>query len=61
MCRATCRFKKRAQHADGGGLARAVRAKQAKYLAAFDLDIDSVHGGEHGFGLFLPKLPALLF
>jgi hypothetical protein len=55
------RLEQGAQHADRGGLPRAVRAKQAEYLTAFDLDIDPLDGGKRGFWFSLPKLPALLF
>ncbi len=34
------------QHADGGGLARAIRPEEAEDLSAADFEIDAIHSGE---------------
>jgi hypothetical protein len=43
-CAAAIGLDQRGEHADGGGLARAIRAEQAIHLAASNGDVDAVHG-----------------
>lgn len=46
LARAGGRFQKPAQHADRGGLPRAVGAQKTEYLSRAHAHVDMIHGGE---------------